>query len=187
MLPKTEVPETIQQVAAQLGPNGWVLPLIESLAGLDAVNSLVRESRVLRLAFGHLDFQLDLGMKCHPDEPELDGVRFALVAASRRACLPAPIDSITADIGNAERLAFDTARARALGFGGKLCIHPSQANIVNQGFLPSAGEVNWARKVLAMAARTGAEAFSLDARMVDKPVIRMAEKILSAAACQLNS
>ncbi len=178
MLPKAEDPLALRKVAARLHPAGQVVPLIESLAGLDNADALAREAGVLRLAFGHLDFQLDLGMRCTPDETELNSVRLSLVAASRRARLPAPIDGVTTDTGNAVRLAADTLRARAFGFGGKLCIHPVQVAGVNQGFSPSAAEQDWARRVLDLAAQHGGQAFSLDGRMVDLPVIRSAEAIL---------
>lgn len=181
MLPKSEDPQDLRGLVARLGPSGRVVALIESLAGLDQADALAREPQVLRLAFGHLDFQLDLGMRCSPDEPELNGVRFSLVAASRRARLPAPIDGVTTDTGNAERLLADTTRARAFGFGGKLCIHPAQVVGVNQGFSPSAAELDWATRVLAGAAQTGGQAFSLDGRMVDLPVIRSVEAMLRAA------
>jgi citrate lyase subunit beta/citryl-CoA lyase len=179
MLPKAEDPLALRRVAAHLRPAGRVLPLIESLAGLDQADALAREAQVLRLAFGHLDFQLDLGMRCAPEEAELNGVRFSLVAASRRAHLPAPIDGVTTDTGNAERLATDTARARAFGFGAKLCIHPAQVAAVNQGFSPSDVERDWAQRVLELAKQHGGQAFSLDGRMVDLPVIRAAEAMIS--------
>jgi len=179
MLPKAEDPLALRKVTERLLPEGRVVPLIESLAGLDNADALAREPQVLRLAFGHLDFQLDLGMRCTPDEAELNSVRLSLVAASRRARLPAPIDGVTTDTGNAERLAADTQRARAFGFGGKLCIHPAQVAGVNQGFSPSAAELDWAQRVLAQAAQHGGQAFSLDGRMVDLPVIRSAQAMLS--------
>lgn len=181
MCPKAEDPLALRKVAARLRPLGRVVPLIESLAGLDQADALACEAQVLRLAFGHLDFQLDLGMRCLPDEAELNGARFTLVAASRRARLPAPIDGVTTDTNNAERLATDTARARAFGFGGKLCIHPAQVVGVNQGLSPSAAELDWARRVLSQASQHGGQAFSLDGRMVDLPVIRSAEAMLDAA------
>ena len=181
MLPKAEDPLALRKVAARLRPAGRVVPLIESLAGLDHADALAREAQVLRLAFGHLDFQLDLGMRCTPEEQELDGVRFKLVAASRRARLPAPIDGVTTDTANTERLTTDTARARAFGFGGKLCIHPAQVAGVNQGVTPSAAELDWARRVLVQAAQHGGQAFSLEGRMVDLPVIRSAEAMVAGA------
>lgn len=178
MLPKSESPQALRAVAARLGPGGRVVALIESLVGLDQIDALAREPQVLRLAFGHLDFQLDIGMRCTPEEPELAWARNALVAASRRARLPAPIDGVTTDIGKAERLLVDAKRARAFGFGGKLCIHPTQVEGVNQAFSPSAAELDWARRVLAGATEHGGQVFSLDGRMVDLPVIRSAEAIV---------
>lgn len=177
MLPKSEDPAALRGVAQALGEGAALVALIESLAGLDAANELARDPQVVRLAFGHLDFQLDLGMRATPDEPELAFARNALVAASRRAGLPKPIDGVTTDTGNAGRLSADTQRARAFGFGGKLCIHPGQVAGVNETLGYSQAEQDWARRVLSEAARRGGEVFSLDGRMVDLPVIRAAEAI----------
>jgi citrate lyase subunit beta / citryl-CoA lyase len=148
---------------------------------VDAVALLARAPQVSRIAFGHLDFQLDLGMRCGPDESELASVRFALVAASRRAQLPPPIDGVSTDTANRERLLTDTQRARAFGFAGKLCIHPAQVGPVNETFSPSASELAWARRVLEGARAHEGRAFSLDGRMVDLPVIRQAERTLQQA------
>lgn len=185
MLPKSEDPAALRVVAQALGEGAQIVALVESLAGLDAADALAREPQVVRLAFGHLDFQLDLGMRASAEELELAFARNALVAASRRAKLPAPIDGVTTDTGNAERLAADARRARAFGFGGKLCIHPAQVAGVNEALGYSEAERAWALRVLEEAARRGGEAFSLDGRMVDLPVIRAAEAI--AAGMQNNS
>ncbi len=179
MLPKSEDPAALRDAARALGGETLVVALIESLAGLDAADALARDPQVARLAFGHLDFQLDLGMRASAEEPELAFARNALVAASRRAGLPAPIDGVTVDTGDAERLAADARRARAFGFGGKLCIHPMQVAGVNEALGHSEAERAWARRVLEEAARRGGEAFSLDGRMVDLPVIRAARAILA--------
>jgi citrate lyase subunit beta / citryl-CoA lyase len=179
MLPKSEDADALRQVARQLGDAACIVALIESLAGLDAVDALAREPGVVRLAFGHLDFQLDLGMHASPDEPELAVARHALVAASRRAGLPAPIDGVTLQTGDDARLAGDARRARAFGFGGKLCIHPDQVAGVNAALGYSDDERAWARRVLDAAARHGGEVFTLEGRMVDRPVIRAAERMLA--------
>lgn len=182
MVPKAEAPAALHAMGAALGPQAQLVPLVESLAGLDAATLLARTPQVARLAFGHLDFQLDLGMRCGAEEGELAPVRFALVAAARRAELPPPIDGVTTDTGNAQRLDADVQRARAFGFGGKLCIHPAQVAAVNAAFAPSDAEVDWARRVLAAAATHSGAAFSLDGRMVDLPVIRLAERTLQQLA-----
>lgn len=178
MVPKADAAHVLTAIAATLGPSAAVVPLVESLAGLDAVDLLAGAPQVARLAFGHLDFQLDLGMRCGAEEAELVPARFALVAASRRLQLPAPIDGVTTDTGSRERLLGDTGRARALGFGAKLCIHPAQVAAVNKAFSPSASEVEWARRVLVAAQANEGRAFSLDGRMVDLPVIRLAQQTL---------
>jgi len=180
MCPKSEDADALRGVAQKLGADARIVALIESLAGLDAADALAREPQVARLAFGHLDFQLDLGMRASAEEPELAFARKALVAASRRARLPAPVDGVTTDTGNAERLAADARRARAFGFGGKLCIHPAQVAGVNEALGHTEAEQVWARRVLEEAAKHGGEAFSLDGRMVDLPVIRAAEAIVAS-------
>jgi citrate lyase subunit beta / citryl-CoA lyase len=182
MVPKAEAAGDLRAIGVALGSAGQLVPLIESLAGLDAVDAIARTPQVARLAFGHLDFQLDLGMRCSAEEPELAPVRFALVAAARRAGMPAPIDGVTTDTGDAERLLADACRARAFGFGGKLCIHPAQVVGVNETFAPSPAELDWSRRVLAAAQEHQGQAFSLDGRMVDLPVIRLAERTLQQAA-----
>ena len=93
MVAKAESAGVLQAVARALGPQGLLVPLVESNAGLDALDTLTRAPQVVRLAFGHLDFQVDLGMECGPDEAELLPVRLALVRASRRAGLAAPVDA----------------------------------------------------------------------------------------------
>lgn len=180
MCPKSEDAGALRAVTEKLGDQARIVALVESLAGLDALDAIAREPQVVRLAFGHLDFQLDLGMRASPEEPELAFARNALVAASRRARLPAPIDGVTTDTGNAERLAADARRARAFGFGGKLCIHPAQVAGVNEALGYSEAEQAWARRVLDEAAQRGGEAFSLDGRMVDLPVILAAEAIVAS-------
>ncbi|VTY35174.1 (3S)-malyl-CoA thioesterase [Xylophilus ampelinus] len=178
MVPKAESPSQLRAVGLALGPSATMVPLVESLAGLDAIDVIARTPQVARLAFGHLDFQLDLGMRCEAEESELAYIRFALVAASRRAELPPPIDGVTTDTGNVQRLQKDVQRARGFGFGGKLCIHPAQVAAVNEALAPSTVELEWAQRVVAAADRHGGAAFSLDGRMVDLPVIRSAQRTL---------
>ena len=79
-----------------------------------------------------------------------------------------------------ERLA-ELQRVRAHGFTAKLCIHPAQVDGVNAVFMPSAAEVAWARRVLDAARTHGGQAVSLDGKMVDLPVIRLAAQTLKQA------
>jgi citrate lyase subunit beta/citryl-CoA lyase len=75
----------------------------------------------------------------------------------------------------------DLAQARRFGFGAKLCIHPKQVAPIHRAFQPSPEAIEWARRVLsAEAASPGAA--KLDGRMVDRPVVLQAERILSRSA-----
>ena len=184
VLPKAESTADLARVAAAMGPACALLPLIESVAGLDAIDALARSPGVARLAFGNLDFQADAGMACGPDEPELTAVRLALVLSSRRAALAAPVDGVTAATQDATQLQCDALRSRRGGFAGKLCIHPSQVAGVNAAFTPSPAEMDWARRVLAAFEAAGGGVFSLDGRMVDAPVLRLAQRTLAQAAAR---
>jgi citrate lyase subunit beta/citryl-CoA lyase len=179
MLPKAESASAIEHLARSAAVR--VLPLIESAQGLYAIDLVTRARGVLRLAFGHLDFQADVGLQCDADERELDGVRMELVLASRRAGLPAPVDGVTAALDDEARLASDAARSRRFGFGAKLCIHPRQVAAVNDALLPTAAQREWAQRVLDASRARGTGAFRLDGEMVDAPVLQRARSLLEGA------
>lgn len=181
MLPKAEQGDAVALVAQALPPEAVVIPLIESVAGLDAVDAIAAAPRVLRLAFGHLDFQADAGLACAEDEAELVTVRLALVLATRRAGLPPPVDGVTPDWRDPARLAADAARARRGGFGAKLCIHPDQVPTVQAALGPSPGEVAWARRVRDAMAASGGGVVAVDGKMIDAPVLRLADRLLAMA------
>lgn len=178
MLPKAESAGSIERLA-RTTPLA-VLPLLESARGLHALEAVAHARGVLRLAFGHLDFQAELGLQCDADERELDGVRMQLVLASRRAGLPAPVDGVTAALDDEARLAADLARSRRFGFGAKLCIHPRQVAAANDALGPTAAQRAWAQRVLEASRTHGSGAFRLDGEMVDAPVLQRARSFLAA-------
>jgi citrate lyase subunit beta/citryl-CoA lyase len=177
VLPKAEQAATIARILSA-APQLPVVALIESAVGLRSVDALAATG-VARLAFGSVDFQLDLGIP--GEREELLFARSALVLASRLAGLPPPIDGVTVALDDPAQLADDIAYARRLGFGGKLCIHPRQVEAVNAGFLPPAAEIAWARRVLESANQAAGNAVRVDGKMIDRPVIDRARAILQAA------
>ena len=156
-----------------------LLPLIESAAGFDQLRAIAAVRGVQRLAFGAIDFQLDMHMRAEFDE--LIYFRSQLVLASRLAGLAPPIDSPSVAIDDSAEVERDAQRARRLGFGAKVCIHPRQLAAVNCSFSASEAERAWARRVLAIAASSGGAAVALDGQMIDKPVILRAQAILAEA------
>jgi citrate lyase subunit beta / citryl-CoA lyase len=178
VIPKAELVEDIGYVAANTDSSAAMLPLIETAKGLWNAHSIALASRVECLLFGSIDFQLDLRM--NGEDAELLPFRTQLVLLSRVAGIRPPIDGVTVDITDSAVLRSAVRQARRLGFGGKLCIHPSQIGVVNEAFSPTEIEVAWAKRIVAAAAQAGGGAIAVDGKMVDRPVILRAEAILGA-------
>lgn len=175
MLPKAERVDDIDYITRRVAVP--VLPLIETAKGMWSAQMLARCNSVQRLIFGSIDFQADLGI--NGDGDELLYFRSQLVLISRVAGIQAPVDGVTTDIEDTARLRGETLRARNLGFGAKLCIHPKQVETVKACFRPSDEEVQWATRVLQASADANGAAFALDGQMVDKPVLLRAEAIIA--------
>ncbi|MDO9402617.1 MAG: CoA ester lyase [Polaromonas sp.] len=180
VLPKAESAGQVRTLAAYTG-EAVLLPMLESAASLDALADIAAAPQVLRLVFGNIDFQADLGMACGGDEAELQPVRFALVLASRRAGIAPPVDGVTVATGDATRVHEDALRGRRSGFGAKLCIHPSQLAQVQRAFAPTDAELAWAQRVVDGSRQSGGAVFTLDGKMVDAPVLRLAGHTLAMA------
>jgi len=159
--------------------NVALLPLIETAAGMAQAAAVAATPCVQRLMFGTIDFQLELGID--GDGDELLAFRSELVLASRLAGIQAPVDGPCTSWDDPDLLAAEARRARKLGFGGKLCIHPKQIASVNAAFSPSETDVAWARKVVEAAKRSGGAAVAVDGKMIDRPVILKAERVLRDA------
>jgi malyl-CoA/(S)-citramalyl-CoA lyase len=95
-----------------------------------------------------------------------------------------PIDGPFGDFNDPEGYTCAANRAAVLGYEGKWAIHPSQIELANTVFTPSAAEVSKARRILeamAQAAKEGRGAVSLDGRLIDIASIRMAEALIAKA------
>ena len=179
MVPKAQSVADLARVSKAGGAQLPLIALIETAQGLLALHDVAQAPQVLRLALGHLDLQADLGMVCGADEAELGSVRLNLVMASRLANLPPPIDGVSTSTQDMALVLSDAARSRRFGFFAKLCIHPAQLAPVREAFTPSAAQQDWAHCVLAAEAAAGGGAFSVDGKMVDPPVLKLARQILS--------
>jgi citrate lyase subunit beta/citryl-CoA lyase len=150
-----------------------VIALVETARGVERAAELAAVPSVTRLAFGSVDLAAELGVA--PEDPEpFAYARSRLVIASAAAGLAPPVDGVTTDLRDGDRLAADVRYARRMGFGGKLCVHPRQVAPVRAGFAPTEAEREWARRVIT----TGASVSTVDDQMVDKPVLARARRIL---------
>src|SRR5579863_8433072 len=177
LLPKAERVEEIRLVAENFGSAVPIVPQIETARGFRNALAMASSEHVQRLLFGSIDFQLDLAMTA--EEDELLYFRSRIVRDSRLAGIQPPVDGVTTDLNSMERVRADTLRARRLGFGGKMCIHPKQVPVVYECFTPSAEEQAWARRVVEASSAARGAAISVDGKMVDRPVLARAEVILA--------
>jgi len=153
--------------------------LLETASGFADLREVARAPGVTRLLFGSIDLMFDLDVA--DDDAPLHHFRSELVLHSRAAGLPAPVDGVCTAIGDAAALAADTARARRFGFGAKLLIHPNQVAGVHVALAPSETESAWARRVVEQAAAAQGAAIAVDGKMVDRPVLERAQRIIAAA------
>lgn len=193
-LPKVESASDIRQLdflvekAENVGRLGQgslrILPLIESARGVIATHEIATaSSRMLAVALGAEDLTLDLGVQRTAEGTELLYARSALVMGATAAGIP-PIDAVYPDVSDEEGLIHEARLGRQLGFRGKLVIHPRQVDPVNAAFSPSQDEVEWAKRVLRAfqkAVDSGNGVVLLDGKMIDRPVVLKAKRILTAS------
>ena len=178
MIPKAESVESLAHAARRV-PGAALLPLVETARGIAGAQQLAAGPEVQRLVFGSIDFQLDAGIE--GDGEELLYFRSQLVLASALARIAAPVDGVCTALDDLEQVGAQTRRARRLGFGAKLCIHPRQVPVVNEAFAPTTAQLEWARRVLAGAEAARGGAVRVDGKMIDRPVILQAQALLAAA------
>ena len=179
VLPKVESAVQVSLVAA-VGKPVW--PAIESARGVLELPAIARAVGVERLTYGGLDLGLDFGVATGTEAAEriIDQVRYALLLHSRTAHLAAPLETIFPGIKDQPGLMHRARMACDMGFGGLLCIHPSQVEVVHQAFMPSVEELAWARRVI-IAGVSGEGVFVVDGQMVDAPVVGRARRLLERA------
>jgi len=181
VVPKVESLEQLNQFAGQVPSLNFIIPIIESARGIDSVKAIASHPLVLRLALGNIDTQADLGLRCDEEETELLPVKYAINLASRLAGIAPPIDGVSTDIHDSELLAKDTHRAKRLGFGAKLCIHPKQVDVVTSCFTPTEKEIDYAKRVVEADSNSQGAAVQLDGKMIDRPVVLLAKRTLQLA------
>lgn len=142
-------------------------------------------ARLLAFCFAAEDLSADLGIG--PRRP--DGSYAAPVAAARAmtlaaaaACGVPALDTPFPDPRDPEGMRREAEAAAADGFAGKLLIHPGQIEAANAAFSPSPERIAWARAVReGFAARPEAGTFALEGKMIDRPHLKLALRILDAA------
>jgi citrate lyase subunit beta / citryl-CoA lyase len=188
MLPKCESAAQVASVLEHLVPGASIHALIETAKAMIALNEIASATGLSRLAFGSLDYMSDLNIPSLRDADRisnfaLDVAASQIVIASRAAGLPSPLAGVTPEL-DAGQVSVDAAYARSLGFGAKMCIHPAQVRPVNIAFSPSLDELAWAARVLSAWNASLGGALQLDGKMIDRPVVLKAERMLALCKTQ---
>lgn len=163
-----------------------ILPVATEVAGaLFSLNTYAGcSARLAGLTWGAEDLATDIGATSNKnDNGEFDEAfvlaRSLCLLAAAHAGVQA-IDTLSVDFRRADSLQADVQRAKRQGFSGKLAIHPDQVAIINAGFTATPEELQHAQRIVdAFAQAGGAGAVQLDGKMVDKPHLTQALRLLS--------
>ncbi len=194
VLPKAEFAGQVEAVAEFLTleerARGWpaggikLLPIVETALGVMNVGEIALASdRVDALLFGAEDLAGDMGAVRTPAGWEVFYARSAVVTAAK-ACRVQAIDQVFFDLNDLDGFEAECRMGRQMAYDGKMVIHPRQVEIAQRVFAPSPDEIQRALRIVQAhdeAQAAGLGAFALDGRMVDMPVVRMAEQVLRKA------
>lgn len=182
MLPKVSDPDDVVLVEAVLGSGLSGLPLIvqlETARGVAAAHEIGAASdRISALFFGAIDLSADIG--CAVAWDALFFARSQVVLAAGVSGVAA-IDSPFMDVGALDALREECRRVRQLGFVGKAAIHPTQVPVIQDAFSPTLEEIAWAHQVVDAYEANRGGVLLLEGRLVERPVVRAAQRILDAA------
>ena len=155
-----------------------VQALIETAAGIRALDGIAAHPRVVRLALGEADLCADLGVNPSADSRELWSVRSDVVVASAASGLEPPVGPAPTDLEDTEALERTSRQLYRQGFGGRSVLHPRQVAAVNAAFTPAAEEVERARRILAAYDAAGGGPTVIDGAFVDSATVRLARRLL---------
>lgn len=191
VLPKAEGGRDVDELARRLTGHGNVSAQIlaiatETPAAIFGLGTYGKAKRLAGLTWGAEDLPAAIGAAASREE---DGSFTAPYEIARSLCLfgaaaagVAPIETVYPNFKDLDGLAAYASRARRDGFTGMMAIHPAQVAVINDAFTPSEAEIAHAQAVVAaFDAQPGAGALSLDGKMIDRPHLVQARRILDSA------
>ncbi|TXC69193.1 CoA ester lyase [Sphingorhabdus soli] len=190
MLPKCAGPADVATLAEALGDTpGAILPVAtETPAAVFALGDYAGDAdpRLAGLTWGAEDLGAAIGASGNrwPDgrfHETFRMVRSLTLLAAHAAGVQA-IDTLYADFRDSDGLRADSERSAIEGFTGRLAIHPAQVAVINAAYLPSPASIDAARRIVeAFAAQPDAGTIGLDGKMIDRPHLVQAERLIARA------
>jgi citrate lyase subunit beta / citryl-CoA lyase len=194
-LPKTETTGDIHQleklVEASERAAGIPVGTVRLMAALESPLAIINayeiaraSPRMIGIALSAEDFVTSMKTNRSPEGVELFEARGRIVIAARAAGVMA-LDTVFTDLGDQEGFLREVRLIKQMGFDGKSVINPNQIPLVHEAFAPTAEEVRKARRVIEAARDAearGSGVVSLDGKMIDKPIVARAQRVLDLAA-----
>jgi citrate lyase beta subunit len=179
VLPKVESAGEVREAACKLFGEPKLVCLIETVLGVRHAAEIAAASpQVAGLAFGGFDLSAETG-----GEPTWDALlwpRTQVVHAAAAAGVLA-LDQPFIDLENAMGLAEECVQVRALGFSGKLAIHPKQCAAIKAAFQPTTAQIERARRIVTAFEAAKGHVAAIDGQMIDVPMFRSAQRMLARA------
>lgn len=198
-LPKTETAQDILDVEAVIleaekasGKEEGTTKMMAAIEGpvgvLNALSIASASKRLIGIALGAEDYVTSMKTKRYPERnsEEIFFARSMIVHAARAVGIAA-IDTVFSDVEDMDTLRKEVEFIKQLGFDGKSVINPRQIPVVNSVFTPTEKEIHQAMAVLLAieeAEAKGSGVIALNGKMIDKPIVERAERVLRLAEAQ---
>jgi citrate lyase subunit beta/citryl-CoA lyase len=193
-LPKTETKEDILAVEAiieeverkigrEVGSTKMMAAVEGAIGVINAYSIATASKRLIGIALGAEDYVTNLKTKRYSDGMELMGARSQIVIAARAAGIYA-LDTVYADVDNMEGFKREVSLIKQLGFDGKSVINPKQIKPVHEIFSPTEQEIKKSidiYRAATAAKKQGLGVIALNGKMIDKPIIERAVRMLQLA------
>lgn len=193
-LPKTETAQDIIEVDQVITsveetyqiPMGTtkMMAAIESAEGVLNAREIAKASkRLVGIALGAEDYVTNMKTQRYPDGQELSFARNMILHSARAAGIAA-IDTVYSDVENLEGFQTEVRLIKQLGFDGKSVINPRQIPLVHAIYEPTEKEIQAAKEVIwgiQEAEAKGSGVISVNGKMVDKPIVERAERVIALA------
>jgi citrate lyase subunit beta/citryl-CoA lyase len=164
-----------------------ILPIVTEtpISVLKLATYVGASSRLVGMSWGAEDLGAVVGSLANRDATGAFTSPYRLVRdlclLTAAAAAVEPIDTVYVNFRDSAGLRAEAETAKRDGFTGKIAIHPDQVATINEVFTPSRAETDHARAVIAAFAE-GAGVASLNGQMLDKPHLKLAERVLARAA-----
>lgn len=194
-LPKTERKEDILEVEAvieeverrigrEVGSTKMMAAIESPIGVINAYEIASASKRLIAIALGAEDYVTNMKTKRYANGLELLGARTQIIIAARAARIYA-IDTVYTEVDNEEGFKNEVELIKQLGFDGKSVINPRQIPLVNQVYTPSVDEIKKSVNIIRAAKEAeerGLGVISLNGKMIDKPIVDRAERVLQLAS-----